>query len=290
MLKKYFVIIILGCCICLGEKISVQAADTITSYVIPERMSANSVIEYEGNGQWNNLGTENVMMTKNKDIVKKEEEVTLPVAQFSKNISQLKKVTDDEPIYEEVLPNPQKGMRVEYDNWGEINKIFVFNGTSYKEVAETFAKHPDEKTGISLFAAKTLKLGTRLSPGTYPYGQVEEKTTERVGYTQNVIKITSNKVVGKGDFTVFLDVEGDHGNDLKKGDCATKGAIDNPKSNTKIEVTNKLKNITATFYKNDNGDLPNAVIDIWKTGIKRLGVNKTNYNKIKKAGKYKYTF
>ena len=56
------------------------------------------------------------------------------------------------------------------------------------------------------------------------------------------------------------------------------------------EVINKLKNITATFYKNDNGDLPNAVIDIWKTGIKRLGVNKTNYNKIKKAGKYKYTF
>ena len=267
-----------------------QAADTITSHFIPERMPANSVIEYEGGGQWNNLGTENVMMKRNRDIVKNEEKVTLPFAQFSKSISQLKKVTDDEPIYEEVLPNPQKGMRVEYDNWGEINKIFVFNGTSYKEVAETFAKHPDEKTGVSLFAAKALKLGTRLSPGTYPYGQVEEKTTEQVGYTQNVIKITSNKVVGKGDFTVFLDTEGDHDNPLKKGDCATKGAIDNPKSNTKIEVTNKLKNITATFYKNDNGDLPNAVIDIWKTGVEKLGVNKTNYNKIKKAGKYKYTF
>lgn len=290
MLKKYFAIIILGCCICLGEKISVQAADTITSHFIPERMPANSVIEYEGGGQWNNLGTENVMMKRNRDIVKNEEKVTLPFAQFSKSISQLKKVTDDEPIYEEVLPNPQKGMRVEYDNWGEINKIFVFNGTSYKEVAETFAKHPDEKTGISLFAAKALKLGTRLSPGTYPYGQVEEKTTEQVGYTQNVIKITSNKVVGKGDFTVFWSIKGDHENYLKEGDCATKGAIDNPKSNTKIEVTNKLKNITATFYKNDNGDLPNAVIDIWKTGVKRLGVNKTNYSKIKKAAKYKYTF
>ena len=290
MLKKYFVIIIVGFCLCLGEKISVQAADTITSHFIPERMPANSVIEYEGDGQWNNLGTENVMMKRNRDIVKNEEKVTLPFAQFSKSISQLKKVTDDEPIYEEVLPNPQKGMRVEYDNWGEINKIFVFNGTSYKEVAETFAKHPDEKTGVSLFAAKALKLGTRLSPGTYPYGQVEEKTTEQVGYTQNVIKITSNKVVGKGDFTVFWSIKGDHENYVKEGDCATKGAIDNPKSNTKIEVTNKLKNITATFYKNDNGDLPNAVIDIWKTGVKRLGVNKTNYSKIKKAGKYKYTF
>ena len=290
MLKKYFVIIIVGFCLCLGKKISVQAADTITSHFIPERMPANSVIEYEGDGQWNNLGTENVMMKRNRDIVKNEEKVTLPFAQFSKSISQLKKVTDDEPIYEEVLPNPQKGMRVEYDNWGEINKIFVFNGTSYKEVAETFAKHPDEKTGVSLFAAKALKLGTRLSPGTYPYGQVEEKTTEQVGYTQNVIKITSNKVVGKGDFTVFWSIKGDHENYLKEGDCATKGAIDNPKSNTKIEVTNKLKNITATFYKNDNGDLPNAVIDIWKTGVKRLGVNKTNYSKIKKAGKYKYTF
>lgn len=290
MLKKYFVIIIVGFCLCLGEKISVQAADTITSHFIPERMPANSVIEYEGDGQWNNLGTENVMMKRNRDIVQNEEKVTLPFAQFSKSISQLKKVTDDEPIYEEVLPNPQKGMRVEYDNWGEINKIFVFNGTSYKEVAETFAKHPDEKTGVSLFAAKALKLGTRLSPGTYPYGQVEEKTTEQVGYTQNVIKITSNKVVGKGDFTVFWSIKGDHENYLKEGDCATKGAIDNPKSNTKIEVTNKLKNITATFYKNDNGDLPNAVIDIWKTGVKRLGVNKTNYSKIKKAGKYKYTF
>ena len=45
----------------------------------------------------------------------------------------------------------------------------------------------------------------------------------------------------------------EEGKTLKKGDCATKGEIDNPNTGKKIKVTNKMNGTTATFYKRDNG-------------------------------------
>ncbi len=77
---------------------------------------------------------------------------------------------------------------------------------------------------------------------------------------------------------------------LKKGDCATNRKIDNPISDQRIKVTNKTNNISSTFTKHDNGNLPNAVIDIWKTGVKKLGVNSTDYDNIKQATIYTYDF
>lgn len=82
----------------------------------------------------------------------------------------------------------------------------------------------------------------------------------------------------------------EEGKTLKKGDCATKGEIDNPNTGKKITVTNKMNGKTATFYKRDNGKMYNAVIDIWKTGVEKLGVKSKKYNNIKKAAKYTYTY
>lgn len=77
---------------------------------------------------------------------------------------------------------------------------------------------------------------------------------------------------------------------MKKGDCATKGEIDNPNTGKKITVTNKMNGTTAEFSKYDNGKLNNAVIDIWKTGVEKLGVKSKKYDDIKKAAKYTYTY
>lgn len=104
------------------------------------------------------------------------------------------------------------------------------------------------------------------------------------------VNAKDNSVVGTGDVTVFTDKKGDYDNILQKGDCATKGSIDNPLKGTKIKVTNKTNGITYTFTKNDNGSLPNAIIDIWKTGVTNLGIDSKNYDNIKKAGKYTYKF
>ncbi len=113
---------------------------------------------------------------------------------------------------------------------------------------------------------------------------------ELFGVKRNSIKITDSKVTGKGDFTVYLSAMGDNDNNSKQGDCATNKRIDNPYSGTSIKVTNKTNNTTYTFIKNDNGDLPNAVIDIWKTGVKKLGITSTNYDDIKQAVVYTYNY
>lgn len=132
--------------------------------------------------------------------------------------------------------------------------------------------------------------GWRAEPGVYKYGKVVEATKEKVGYTCNKIVITDSSVKGTGDFTVFTDKIGDHDNTLKKGDCATKGKYDNPRSNQKINVTNMMNGESSSFTKNDHGTLPNAVIDIWKTGVEKLGVKSKNYDSIKKAVKYTYNY
>ncbi len=121
----------------------------------------------------------------------------------------------------------------------------------------------------------------------FSYGQ---ETTKKVGYKKNKIVITKNTVTGTGDFTVYTVGTNEEGDALKKGDCATKGEIDNPKTGKKIEVTNKMNGTTATFYKMDNGKMYNAVIDIWKTGVEKLGVKSKDYGNIKKAAKYTYTY
>ena len=51
-----------------------------------------------------------------------------------------------------------------------------------------------------------------------------------------------------------------------------------------------MNGTTATFYKMDNGKMYNAVIDIWKTGVEKLGVKSKDYGNIKKAAKYTYTY
>lgn len=137
---------------------------------------------------------------------------------------------------------------------------------------------------------KALGQGKRLAPGTYTYGSVVSETKSKLGYTTNTIKITDTFVMGTGDLTVFTDKTGDHDNSLKYGDCATKGNYDNPKYGTSIGVRNLVNNIRETFTKNDNGALPNAVLDIWKTGVAKLGITSTNYDNIKFAGRYFYEY
>ena len=53
-----------------------------------------------------------------------------------------------------------------------------------------------------------------------------------------------------------------------------------------------LERVSKNYYYiiRDNGKLYNAVIDIWKTGVEKLGVKSKKYDDIKKAAKYTYTY
>ena len=57
-------------------------------------------------------------------------------------------------------------------------------------------------------------------------------------------------------------------------------------------VIKTLERVSKNYYYiiRDNGKLYNAVIDIWKTGVEKLGVKSKKYDDIKKAAKYTYTY
>ena len=64
----------------------------------------------------------------------------------------------------------------------------------------------------------------------------------------------------------FTDKKGEDNNKLGKGDVATKGEMDNPSHGKKLDVTVPRKNGGSATYqmtKADNGNLPDAVLDIW---------------------------
>lgn len=282
MFKKILAITICSICICMVRgAVSAQAAEIIISSTIPEQMQANSLIEYMGDSNWS-------LVPDSDSMELTEERLALPASFYKKEIAKLERKISLFPIYEEVNPTPEIGMRVQYDNWGEREKIYVLRDGQYKKVEMQMAQVSAGIQFSTTFAYNPLPRGKRKPVGTYSYGQVEKKTIQKTGYKKNKIVITKNTVTGTGDFTVFWDDEGESDNTLKKGDCATNGEIDNPNTGKKITVTNKMNEKTATFYKRDNGDLPNAVIDIWKEGVEKLGVKSKKYEEIKRAVKYTY--
>lgn len=283
MFKKILAITICSICICMaGGAVSAQAAEITISNTIPERMQANSIIEYMGDSNW-------CLVPDSDSIELTEEKLVLPPSFYKKEIAKLERKISLLPIYEEVSPTPEVGMRVQYDNWGEREKIYVLRDGKYKEVEMQMAQVSAGVQFSTTFAYNPLPRGKRKPVGTYTYGHVVKETTKKTGYKKNKIVITKNTVTGTGDLTVFCDVTGES-DTLKKGDCATKGEIDNPNTGKKIKVTNKMNGITAKFYKRDNGDMKNAVIDIWKEGVEKLGIKSKKYDEIKQAAKYTYTY
>lgn len=81
-------------------------------------------------------------------------------------------------------------------------------------------------------------------------------------------------IVGSGRATTFDDDIGQGNIVLKKGDVATKLEYDNIPLNSYVKVTAQKKTggrLSKSMIKNDAGDMPNAIIDIWKTGVEYWG-------------------
>lgn len=92
--------------------------------------------------------------------------------------------------------------------------------------------------------------------------------------------------------THTTDTIGEASNTLGKGDCATRGDKDNPRNGEEI-FTRRLNNdlsdtsYTYTYLKRDNGALPDAILNIWKTGVEELGLTYSSTLSFK--GRYFYT-
>ena len=284
MFKKILSITLCSICIFMaGGAVSAQAAETTISNTIPEQMEANTLIEFIGDSNWR-------LVPDSDSIESVMEKVALSPDYYKEEVAKLPRKISLLPVYEEVNPSPEVGMRVQYDNWGEKEAIYVLRDGEYKEVEMLMTQVSSRLQFSETFAYNPLPRGKRKPVGTYTYGKVVPETTKKAGYKKNKIVIKKNTVTGTGDFTVYTGGKTEEGKTLKKGDCATKGEIGNPNTGKKIKVTNKMNGTTATFYKRDNGKLYNAVIDIWKTGVEKLGVKSKKYDDIKKAAKYTYTY
>lgn len=86
--------------------------------------------------------------------------------------------------------------------------------------------------------------------------------------------IGQNKYIGKGRATTFDDTIGQANIVLSKGSVATKLAYDNPPVGTTVYVTADTAwggRRTVEMTKNDAGGMPDAIVDIWKTGVEYWG-------------------
>ncbi|TRY24404.1 hypothetical protein FOI68_17300 [Brevibacillus sp. LEMMJ03] len=236
------------------------ANDQVTR--IPDRMKAGTIIEFDKDNKMKII-VEGEPLAKKRAIIKKalSPEEQKQLEEEEKMVQKIREEAKDLPVYNIENPEPQPGMRVIYDGEGYIKEIM------YPQDVSTYAYNP-------------LPRGTRKPPGTYTYGNNNNTIT--------ITGTTSGSVLGEGRFTNFTDTIGENDNTLKKGDCATKGDIDNPKFGTKLASRNLENDVFAYVYKRDNGALPDAVLDIWKTGVELYGLTWSSTLSFK--GRYYYEF
>lgn len=127
----------------------------------------------------------------------------------------------------------------------------------------------------------TQKNNSQIVPMSEGPGPDDKLLYEWGKHKNSIWKLHDGGIAGFGRATTFSDKIGQADNILKKGDVATSLRYDNCKYGTKIELFAPKKGTTVgaighTMYKRDAGGLPDAVIDIWKTGVEYWGYKWTS--------------
>ena len=156
-------------------------------------------------------------------------------------------------------PRPQKGMKITYASDGLIQTILLENKTEpdYSGLNDAF----NENMEIMPFVDFTPDL---------PLGRPFAKW----GSANNALYQLGEWVYGHGRATTFNDEYGQSNIKNYKGSVATKLAYDNCPVNTVISVTGNTADGSekiVSMVKTDAGGMPNAVLDIWKTGVEFWG-------------------
>lgn len=220
---------------------------SIKSSKIPFDMQPGSVIKYLNSSEYQILEGGNATISKSKKAFRNEESLETPLLEA------------------EEYPTPEKDMIVYYGDDGEVNEIdfptkqseMKFNTLPSKQEAKLDSLI--ESNEISTKANSTLIAKW----GSYPNKLYKENTSYFKG------------IYGTGRATVYGDTTGQASHKLKKGDIATKQKYDNCKTGKSVDVWMVKKgtssNKTVVCKKWDVGGMPNAVVDIWKTGIEYWG-------------------
>ncbi len=216
---------------------------------IPHTMTPNTIIKYLNESEYVVLkGEEKENSLYNEELF--EEVQVLPK----------KMVTTESIYYLEEYPTPRKDLYVYYGDDGQVTRIYSVKGSPIYSITSLCYQDSDIQPLISL-TEPTDKIVAKW--GGYP--NILYKQTTHLDYY---------KFKGKGMATTFKDKIGEKDNTLKKGDVATKMEYGDIAFNSVVEVTtknNKGQTMTVNMVKRDKGGMPNAIIDIWKTGVEYWG-------------------
>lgn len=258
------------------------------SDVIPNKMGSKSVIEFISDSEFLLIDGE-VVQGYNENVFE--------------NIKRIPGV-----IYED-YPNPVAGLKVTYTDDGHLLDLIYpdhIENPLLKESNIISTPHIENNLGfraqnIGGYPCDSFSLLAQW--GGYPnklynctnIQPICRSSESNVDVTKNNYSVDCSTTVysriGIGQATTFSDQIGQANIKLKKGDVATKLAFDNVSVGKVISVTTKTKlgvNKTVNMTKNDAGGMPNAVLDIWKTGVEYWGYNWSSTFSMPNTTTYQY--
>ena len=229
--------------------IETRAEELIETDIVPEEMQPETVITFCDESHY---------VINKGGIVKQKTELVLPI-EIQKKIENAKKDGSYDTAYHAEKLKPVKGLKVIYADDGFILRMEYPEGV-YNPLTKA-ENSPNENIDSEKM---------REGPGPndkllYTWGAHENQIWQ--------IGNTSGRY-GYGRATNFTDTIGERDNRLVKGDCATNMKYDDCPYGTKLSVNGPKKGggiAFVTLTKRDKGSLPDAVLDIWKTGVEYFG-------------------
>lgn len=231
-------------------------AERISSSVIPDTMQPYTTIQFVSDNSYKVVqgGTSEKANVQEKLLKENMSEESIQMEKECKANG-----TAQEAIVEN-YPKPEVGMTVIYGSDGLVTEILDRNGEEVDPSVEV-SNIAEEQIMTASTGATKVKIASWGSSNNRLYRKTSSDGTK--------------KIVGYGRATTFSDTYGQRDHKLVKGDVATKKAYDNCKYGITVKVKAKKKGSSQTLTKSmkkcDVGSMPNAIVDIWKTGVEYWG-------------------
>lgn len=225
----------------------VDESSSNSSVRIPEQMIPDTIIEYVSDIEY--------IILQGGEYTGKVVDTGIPErAQYDLSQNGITDL-DSISVIKMCTVSPMKGTIVWYANDGQIFKIQM------PAERENTTKSNCASCGLSFVSGSAQSGQYYMWGGTYG--------------NNNFLWSDSSSIYGYGRFTNFTDTYGQGNHTLVKGDVATRGHVDNPPTGKilRCEAPQYGSGVTkqVNMRKWDIGCMPNAVLDIWKTGVEYWG-------------------
>ena len=255
-MRKRNVLLALGVAVLIVGGTIIQPSSVLAydGTKIPTEMQPETVIRYTTDKDFE-IVKGGFLSTKELEKLQQEQKSTQDMLQglLNEKISN-QNIDRTESYYEEIKPS--KDMVVTYADDGMILDI-----KSPNTIQKDLVKETTDVYGIVL-----------------PEGVSAVRTW---GSAPNKLYInrSTNRIIGTGRATTFTVTKGQGNHTMKKGEVATKLSYDNCQLGMAVKVSAPKKSggrLEVTMKKWDAGGMPNAIVDIWKTGVEYWGYKYTS--------------